>query len=252
MDFDAYAARIGYDGPRRADVEVLAAIHRAHATTIPFENLDVRRGVPIDLAPDRVFDKLVTRKRGGYCFEQNGLLLEALRALGFSVRPLAARVGRRPRTHMALLVEAGARHYLADVGFGVHNMLAPLPFEPGRELGRFRIREIGWDGRAFGAPPSFEIEAREGDDWAPLYCLSLDDQQPADFVAASWFTSTFPESPFVKRTLVSIAFPDGSRAMLLDDDLETIRADGSKEKRTIAASERPSLLTDVFRLPALM
>jgi N-hydroxyarylamine O-acetyltransferase len=255
MDFDAYAKRIGYDGPQRADAEVLASLCLAHATTIPFENLDIHRGSRIDLAPERIFDKLVTRRRGGYCFEQNGLLLDMLRTIGFTARPLAARVAvggpgapRRPRTHMALLVEAGPRTYLADVGFGVHNMIAPLAFEPGVERGAYRIREIAWDGRALGPPPSFDVEAKEGDTWSPLYRVSLEEQEPADFVAANWFTSTYPESPFVKRKIVSIARRDGSRVLLLDQALETRHPDGTKETRVIPESEWDAFVRETFGL----
>ncbi len=247
IDLDAYAARIGWTGPRTAESETLAAVHRAHATRVPFENLAIHEGKGIDLAPERIFEKIVTRRRGGYCFEQNALLLDVLLALGFTARPLAARVlagrapGRRPRAHMALLVEAGGRTYLADVGFGVHNLLLPMPFEPGapRTIGAetFRLREIGRESRAFGPPPSFDLEVKDGAAWLPLYSLSLEDQEPVDFAQASWFASTHPESVFVKKRIVSSVAEDGTRQLLLDRELEVRRPDGTKETRTLAGGD---------------
>src|SRR5262245_65912628 len=109
LDFDAYAERIGYRGNRTSTNDSLEGIVLAHALRVPFENLDIHLGTPIDLDPARLFEKIVVRRRGGYCFEQNTLLFEVLREIGFSVRPLAARVlgGNppidRPRTHMLLM-----------------------------------------------------------------------------------------------------------------------------------------------------
>lgn len=249
LDFDGYAERIGYRGTHTPTVDALEGIVLAHAIRIPFENLDIHLGNPIELAPALVFDKLVVRRRGGYCFEQNGLLLEMLRAIGFTVRPLAARVtyatnpgpqSDRPRSHMLLLVDVGPRAYLADVGFGTHNLLAPLPFEPGIERTlhgeTFRIREVPWNGRALAAPPSFEVETKTmtedgSETWTSLYRASLEEQRPIDFEMASWFCSTHPDSLFVRRKLVSR--PEvGARHILVDRELEVRRA-GRSEKRTI-------------------
>jgi len=100
VDLDAYFARTGYTGPRTPTLETLHGLVRAHVQTIPFENLDVLLGKPIDLEPAALMQKLVHDRRGGYCFEQNTLLLEVLTALGFHVRPLSARVRwQRPRDY---------------------------------------------------------------------------------------------------------------------------------------------------------
>jgi N-hydroxyarylamine O-acetyltransferase len=98
MNLDAYFARIGYEGPREPTLAVLPALSAAHTRSIPFENLDVLLGRPIKLEIDAIFQKLVCDRRGGYCFEQNGLLLHVLDELGFQVAPLSARVRwQRPR-----------------------------------------------------------------------------------------------------------------------------------------------------------
>src|SRR5215471_17009102 len=124
-DLDAYFARIGYAGPRDATLEVLNAIASAHITSIPFENLDVLLRRPIRLEPVSIFQKLVHDRRGGYCFEQNGLLLDVLNAMGFQVVPLSARVRWQrpreytpPRTHVFLRVEIDGESWLVDVGVG--------------------------------------------------------------------------------------------------------------------------------------
>jgi N-hydroxyarylamine O-acetyltransferase len=134
-DLAAYFSRIGYRGPRTPTVEVLHALTAAHAQTIPFENLDVLLGRGIDLAPEAVFDKLVRRRRGGYCFEHNGLFFDVLTALGFAVRPLSAR-GRilppqgqiPPRTHMLLEVHIGGERWLTDVGVGALSLTSAIRF----------------------------------------------------------------------------------------------------------------------------
>jgi N-hydroxyarylamine O-acetyltransferase len=241
LDFDAYAERVGYRGNRTPTADSLEGIVLAHALRVPFENLDIHLGNPIELELARIFDKIVRRRRGGYCFEQNTLLLEMLHAVGFSARPVAARVlwgppAERPRSHMALLVDVGGRTFLADVGFGTHNLLAPLPFEPGIErevLGEhFRLKEIPWTGKALGAPPAFDFEVKTSAGvWAPLYRISLEEQREIDFVMASWFCATHPDSLFVKRKVVSM--PEvGVRHLLLDRELE-VKKNGVSEKTVL-------------------
>jgi N-hydroxyarylamine O-acetyltransferase len=124
FDLSAYLERITLKTAPTADIDGLAQIQRAHRLTIPFENLDVKLGRGISLDPVHVFDKLVTRRRGGYCFEQNSLFLRALHAIGFEARPLLARVwmmapdGVPPRTHTLNLVRIDGKDWIADAGFG--------------------------------------------------------------------------------------------------------------------------------------
>lgn len=258
VDFDAYAERIGYRGTSAPNADTLEGIVLAHALRIPFENLDIHLGRSIDLDPDAVFDKLVVRRRGGYCFEQNGLLLSMLRSIGFAVRPLAARVMwgvplvDRPRTHMLLQVDIASRTFLADVGFGTNNLLDPLPFEPGVERDvhgeSFRLKEISWDGKVLGTPPSFDVETKLADGtWATLYRISLEEQRHVDFTMASWFCSTHPDSLFVRRKVVSL--PEvGARRLLLDRELE-VRRNGNVEKTVLETEEAyRAALRDVFHI----
>src|SRR5215831_15133157 len=137
VDLEAYAARIGYSGDFRPDLDTLRALHLAHATHIPFENIDVLLGRPIELDADSLSRKLIHDRRGGYCFEQNALFGEVLERCGFAVARLAARVrwgapagAVRPLSHMLLAVEREGETWLADVGFGGDGLLWPVPLRP--------------------------------------------------------------------------------------------------------------------------
>ncbi len=149
FELDAYLERIGLAGRPS-----LAEVHRAHVTSIPFENLDPQRGVPVSLALEDLQDKLVARRRGGYCFEQNLLLAHGLRALGADVDLFLGRVRLgaedgvvRPRSHLVLSVRAEGTTWLADAGFGLGTPLEPLPLEAGPEHEqsgwRFRLVQDG-------------------------------------------------------------------------------------------------------------
>ena len=133
IDLDAYFARIGYRGPAAPSLDVLNGIVHAHISTIPFENLDVLLGRGIGLEPEALQKKLVADRRGGYCFEHNGLLLLVLHAIGFDAVPLSARVRyQRPRdytparTHLFLRVTIDGLPWLADVGFGALSPTAAI------------------------------------------------------------------------------------------------------------------------------
>src|SRR5262245_28990314 len=135
LDLDAYLARIEYASERAPTLPVLKAVHLAHATHIPFENLDIQLGRPILLDLESLQAKLVRGRRGGYCFEQNTLFAPALDQLGFRVTRLAARVRigatrMAARTHMTLKVDVDGGSWLADVGFGGAGLLEPVPLLP--------------------------------------------------------------------------------------------------------------------------
>src|SRR6516162_8977502 len=134
MDVEAYLRRIEYHGPGSPSGQTLRDLHRQHLYTVPFENLDIALGVPIALDPDALFDKIVSRKRGGFCYELNSLFSELLKGLGFRVEMLSARVrsadGRFSREfdHMLLKVMLD-ESWIADVGFG-DSSLDPVPMWP--------------------------------------------------------------------------------------------------------------------------
>jgi N-hydroxyarylamine O-acetyltransferase len=156
MDIEAFLARIDYSGIRTPTAATLKGLHRAFLTSVPFENLDIHLGRPIRLDEASFFAKLVQTRRGGFCYEMNGLFAAALRRLGFDVTLLSARVVVGGKAgpefdHMVLLVTLEDR-WLADVGFG-DSFLEPLCLDDPRDQAR--------DGREYRV-------AREGPDWTML------------------------------------------------------------------------------------
>jgi N-hydroxyarylamine O-acetyltransferase len=233
-DVDAYFSRIGYAGAREPTLAVLQAIVLAHATAIPFENLDVLLKRPIRLDPPSLYRKLVHGRRGGYCFEHNLLLLELLRRLGFRAYGLAARVqwGRPPgavgpRIHMLLHVDLVEGSHIADVGFGGLTPTAPLALTAADDQPTphetFRLVAIGSE---------FDLEARLGDRWGSLYRFSPQQQFVADYEVANWFTSTHPQSLFVNHVIASR--PGPKRRYTLFNNRSVIRhLNGPSERHTL-------------------
>ncbi|HVU22709.1 MAG TPA: arylamine N-acetyltransferase [Opitutus sp.] len=253
-DLDAYFARIAYAGPRAATFAALAAIHGAHARAIPFENLDVLLGRGISLDLSAIERKLVHDRRGGYCFEQNGLLLAVLRALGFQVTPLIARVRWQaaadtptPLTHMVLRVDLDGRPWLVDAGFGGIGLTAPLALDTDAEQGDPRERR-----RLLRRGHHVVHQFRLGDEWGDVYIFTLDEASPVDFEVGNWFTSTHPNSRFRQALIVALAATD-RRFALLNREFTTRHLDGRVEKREIASpDELLAVLADSFglRFPA--
>ncbi len=213
LDLDAYLARIGLSGHPG-----LAELHRAHVTSIPFENLDPRRGIPVSLAPEDLERKLVDRRRGGYCFEQNLLLAAALEALGARVELLLARVRaggppwrQRPRTHLVLRVRTEDGDWHADVGFGRGTLLEPIPFGPGGPY-----EQLGWRYRVVEEGPQLVLQSAGNGEWADLYAFVPEPVPYIDVETSNWFTCTYPRSPFVTGLIVSTQRPDGTRVSLSD------------------------------------
>jgi N-hydroxyarylamine O-acetyltransferase len=246
LDLDAYLARVGHAGPRTPTPDTLHALHLAHATHVPFENLDILLGRPIRLDLESLQAKLVRGRRGGYCFEHNTLFAAALEALGFGVTRLAARVRfgatrLLPRTHMLLRVEAGGP-WLADVGFGGEGLLHPLPLEPRRE-----VRQYAWSYRLVEEGGLWVLQSRHGDGWFDLYAFTLEPHYPVDFEMGNHYTATHPSSPFVRAPIVQLPTPE-ARFILHDRDF-TVARGGETISRTVADDDGLlRLLAETFGL----
>jgi N-hydroxyarylamine O-acetyltransferase len=219
IDLDGYLARIGLGLLPPATAEGLATVQRAHRLAIPFENLDVRLGRGISLDPDHVFEKLVHKRRGGYCFEQNQLFLRGLTALGFDVRPLLARVwlmaeGVPPRTHTLNLVQLPDGPWIADAGFG-GSYTPPMPLIDGAEAtapdgAAFRLTtdpDHGWLLLRNGDPAT--TDGRTGDGWQPQYSFTLDSVATIDLEMSNHWTSTRHGTRFTTLSVVSSCLPSG-------------------------------------------
>jgi N-hydroxyarylamine O-acetyltransferase len=254
FDLDAYLNRIGYTGPRAPTLAVLSALCSAHPAAIPFENIDPLLGPPPSLRIRDIQAKLVGAQRGGYCFEHNALLRQALLALGFGVTSLAARVvwmappdmPLRPRTHMLLMVEVEGDRCLVDAGFGGHLINVPLRFENERvqstPLSHLRLMQ---------SADVLTLESRLPDGWAPLYRFTLEPNLPADYEPLNWFTATHPVSIFRHNLLMERLTP-ATRANLLNDRL-TLRSvsEAPRVRRIATADEFGQVMRDLFglRLP---
>lgn len=252
LDLDAYCARIGYDGPREATLATLHALHALHPAAIPFEAIDVLLGRGVDLAPAMVERKLIQQRRGGYCFEQNGLFQRVLTAFGFEVEALLARVLRNqpaggpplPRTHMTLRVTLGGEPWLADVGFGGCVMTAPLHMAT--EAPQPTPHE---DFRLASAGRELVLGVRLEKGWEALYSIAPEPQLDVDLAVANWFTATHPASPFRAKLMVARSGPE-ARYALCDNRLTIRRADGV-EQRLLDADQMELALRDLFLLPVV-
>ena len=208
IDLDAYCHRIEYTGPRAPTLAALRGLHRAHLRAVPFENLDIHLGRRITLDEAALFDKIVTRRRGGFCYEQNGLFAAALRALGFDVSLLEARVSRKdgtfgiPFDHLTLVVQLDER-WLADVGFGDSFMLPLRLDDPGEQVqdgARFRVTHDGVTG----------IYARQkAGTWTGEYQFFLKPRQLDDFAGGCEYHQASPLSSFTRDRVCSRATPEG-------------------------------------------
>ncbi|HEX9807959.1 MAG TPA: arylamine N-acetyltransferase [Alteraurantiacibacter sp.] len=251
IDLEAYFRRIGYSGGRTVDLETLAALQEHHVTAIAFEAIDVLLDRGVDISPVAVETKLVGRRRGGYCYEQNGLFRQVLEALGFEVEPLIARVNwmmpanspLRPPTHMALRVTIGGTAWLADTGFGSCVPTAPLRLDsrnpqPTRHE-TFRLMPMD---------DELQLEVAIAGGWAPLYRLLGARQRDVDFEPANWYTATHPGSHFRHRLIVTRTTPQ-ARHILAGARLTVRHAGGTSERRLLGADAIERELAERFLLP---
>jgi len=239
MDIRTYLERIGYDKPVRPDVESLYGLHRTHLLTVPFENLNIHFGVPIQLNEEALWDKIVIRRRGGFCYELNGMFAWLLKQIGFDVTYLNGRVyngeGKRGREfdHLTLLVRIPIteQFWLADVGFG-DSFFEPLSFEYNGEqaqgLRAYRLESVA-DG--------YDLLRRyfEGR-WNLQYFFDLQPRNfPADYEAACLYHQTSPQSSFTRERVVSLATPDGR--ISLDSKNLTITTNGKRIKQPLRSED---------------
>ncbi len=249
-DLDAYFTRIGHAGPRPPTLATLRALQLAHVSAVPFENLDVLLGRRISLEPAAVHRKLVHDRRGGYCFENNSLFRDVLRALGFTVTPLLARVRwqvpagvKTPLTHMVLRVELDGRAWLADVGFGGVGATGPLLLEPGLE------QDTPHERRRLIARDDYLVhQVRFGDTWGDVYQFRLEEPAPMDFEMGNVFSWSHPQAHFRNNLVVTLVRPD-HRLIVFNGEFTVRHRDGRAETRPVGSpDDLLALLADRFGL----
>lgn len=254
-ELEAYLQRIALVGPVEASLRTLRALVQAHAAAIPFENLNPFLALPVSIEPAAIFAKLVSDHRGGYCFEQNLLLLDVLETIGFAASGLAARVlwqqaedAITPRGHMLLRVEIAGFTHVVDVGFGGMTLTGVLRLENGVEQAtphepfRLRAKEGDW-----------LLQARVREAWHTLYRFDLQRQYRVDYRAANYYLSTYPESHFRTGLLVARSLP-GFRLALRNVELARHHSDGTTDRTVLTSTQelRQTLEQDFkLRLPDL-
>lgn len=251
MDVDAYLDRLGLTQPYGADLDSLRELHERHLATVPFENLDVHLGVPVEFTDDALFDKIVRRRRGGVCYETNALFALLLRELGFEVSLLAARPyheGRGfgwPFEHLALRVDLG-EPWLVDIG-----------------VGRFIGHPLRMNARGVQHDPEGEfriVDAADGDldvvhGETVKFRLETRARQLHEFTPTWWWHSTSPDSFIRKQPLCAITTPNGRVTLMGDRLIETI--DGERVERILTDDQeilevyRTRFGVSLDRLPAL-
>ena len=252
MDINAYLKRINYHGSLEPTAESLRALQVAHLLAVPFENLSIHAKEPIVLNDDALFTKIVDNKRGGFCYEANGLFAALLRALGFDVAMLSAQVANAEGEfgpdfdHMTLMVKSTniAQRWLVDVGFG-DSFLEPLLLdEPGEQRQGSRAYQIVSDDTHLVV-----MQRNEGDRWKAQYRFTLQPYSYSDYAEMCRYHQTSPESHFTKARICSRATEDG-RITLSDMRLITTSNGGTqqvREERTLTSEvEYADVLRELF------
>ena len=248
VNLNAYFERIGFAGSIAPTVATLEQLQALHPAPIPFENLNSLMGEPVHLDQPSLERKLLTERRGGYCFEHNLLFMRILLDLDYTVRPLLARglwsdPGNQHLSHMLLLVEINGQNYIADAGHGGLSLTAPLRLRADVEQATphetFRLLQV--DG-------VWTAEVRIGDGWRPVYGFTHDPVTDADIAAVNARIGGDLDAPMAHDLRVALA-PPGKRLKLHNTTFTIQPTDGEKEQREIGSMEAlRSVLTTEFGL----
>lgn len=245
MNLDAYFERIGYTEGGSAE-ERLRRLHIGHITHIPFENLDVFNGKTLDLTPEGLEKKLVENRRGGYCWEMNGLFCAEAAAMGFSIYGVLARVARGSEgygglSHRMNVAEAGGARWICDVGFGGDCFTEPLLYEEGRE----QKTAHGESYRVvFDENPRVRVQILRPNGWENL--LGFDDipAREDDFQICNYFTNCHPTSGFRNMLMVNRFMENGRYSMF--NNMLNITENGASERKMLGDDELGAALTEYF------
>ena len=247
FDLPSYLARIGFDGEPSPDFETLKRLMRCQLFSVPFENLDVQAGKIPSLAPEAIYAKIVERRRGGYCYEVNGIFAMALEALGISYRFVAARpmtyAVRRPKTHVAIIASIDGEEWLCDLGFGGYGIREPIDL-------RWLDRELTQDYDTFmltmASGRNYLLQSFIDGEWKKLYEFNLCPQEWVDFEPANWLNATHPESIFVQGRIVVLQHPTGKS--ILSGERFRYVSEGRVEEKIVSKDDILELLRRNFML----
>ena len=247
FELDKYFERIGWQPGSESPYEQMKMLHRRHAMSIPFENMDIVMKKSISLAPDDLYEKIVLQKRGGYCFEMNALFFLALEAMGFEVRPYAARVCRMGTgyggySHRVNIVTLAGQRYVVDVGFGANCFIDPVLIEENlvqeQRLNTYRlVRSDKVD---------FAVQCLQNGEFSDMFGFNDRPAVYEDFEIGNYFASSHPRSFFVGNIVCVLATENG-RYSLFNDTL-TIIEGGASRKIGVTREQLPEVLRTYFNL----
>jgi len=231
LDVHAYLRRVGYEGPRAPGLQTLRDLHLAHLMAVPFENLDIALGRLVSLEEGAIYDKIVARRRGGFCYELNGLFACLLRAMGFHVTLLSAQVVRDEGgfgpdfDHLTLRVELDSP-WLVDVGFG-DSFREPLSLDTVTSRGDYRL---GCDGKYWSLS-----RCQDSLQWKEQYRFTLEPRVLSDFTDMCRYHQTSPESLFTRKRLCTLATPEGRKT--LSDLRFIVTAGNQRVERSVSEGD---------------
>ena len=233
MNMDAYLQRLNYNGPRTRTLETLQALHQAHLLAVPFENLDIHLGRAIVLEEEALYDKIVRQRRGGFCYELNGLFAALLRELDFEVNLLSGRVMENGEfgpefDHLTLLVPLEER-WLADIGFG-DSFREPLRLAESKEQIQhgvaYRLNNSGGQWTMQRRLPNH--------DWEQQYRFTLQPHRLTDLAGMCRYHQTSPASHFTQQRICSRATPEGRVTL---SDMRLIITDNGQRQETVLQNQ---------------
>ena len=230
LDVERYLQRIDYSGPTVPTLETLSALHQAHLLAVPFENLDIHLGRAIVLDEEALYDKIVERRRGGFCYELNGLFAALLRALGFRVVLLSAGVahaggGFGPEFDHLLLVVDLQEHWLADVGFG-DSFLEPVRLVTGEQVQDGRVYRVDWNDERY-----ILLRRVVGAGEEAMYRFTLEPHQLTDFTGRCRYHQSSPQSHFTQHRICMRITPRGK--ITLSDTRLIVTTDGHRDEQPV-------------------
>ena len=249
MDVDKYLRRINYEGSLEPNLKLLTALQEQHLLRVPFENLDIHYKTPIELDVSLIFGKVVNNKRGGFCYELNGLFYQLLRRLGFEVKMVSARVYNTDKKtisqefdHLAIIAKIDLVDYLVDVGFGEFSFW-PLQLQlravQHDQRGDFRIEKY--------EDLCYQVQKLVGGSWTTEYVFSMQSRELSEFEEMCLYHQTSPDSHFTQNKMCSLATESG-RITVSSDRIKIREGELTTEIPLSNESEFRDALEKYFRI----
>lgn len=242
-----YCERIHYTGDLQPNFATLKGLMQQHLQHIPFENLNVLAGKVISLEPTDIIDKLIYQKRGGYCYEMNGLFSMVLNAIGMDYQWVAARPRiyphQSPRTHAALIVKIEGNEWLVDLGFGSHGIREPMRLDQVNQAITQGYEQFRLSPEAEG---EILLQALVDGHWANQFSFNRCPTDWVDFGPANWYNSTSPKTTFTQRLVVVLFTPTGRKSLF--GDVFKIANAGQITQMMIPPAEIDTVLAQEFNL----